>query len=55
MEYVDGVSLDEIIEPGGLPRDRFFELARSIVEAVGAVHERGIFHRDLTYEAPVRQ
>jgi serine/threonine protein kinase/tetratricopeptide (TPR) repeat protein len=47
MEYVDGVTLEELILPGGLPRDRFFEIAIPMAAGVAAAHERGITHRDL--------
>jgi len=47
MEYVDGVTLDELIPPGGMPRERFFEVALPLASAVAAAHARGITHRDL--------
>lgn len=47
MELVEGVTLDTILEEGGLEPSRFFELAREITEAIAAAHAKGIVHRDL--------
>jgi len=47
MELVRGTTLDHVIPPGGLPLDRFYDLALPIVDAVGAAHDRGVTHRDL--------
>ncbi|MGD8816302.1 MAG: protein kinase [Acidobacteriota bacterium] len=47
MEYVDGATLGELIPGGGMPRERFFEIAVPIAAALSAAHERGITHRDL--------
>jgi serine/threonine-protein kinase len=47
MELVEGDSLDTVIPSGGLPLDRFFDIATPLAEALSAAHERGIVHRDL--------
>jgi TolB-like protein len=47
MEYVDGQPLSMLIEPGGVPLDRFLEIAVPLADAVAAAHARGIIHRDL--------
>ncbi|MGD8375396.1 MAG: protein kinase [Acidobacteriota bacterium] len=47
MERVDGASLDRKIAPGGLGLQEFLDLARPLVEALCAAHEKGITHRDL--------
>jgi serine/threonine protein kinase/tetratricopeptide (TPR) repeat protein len=47
MEYVDGQSLSKLIEPGGVPLDRFLEIAVPLADAVAAAHARGIIHRDI--------
>ncbi len=47
MEFVDGKTLDEVVDAGGLPMSRFFELALALTDAVAAAHARGITHRDL--------
>ncbi|HEX5042246.1 MAG TPA: protein kinase [Candidatus Polarisedimenticolaceae bacterium] len=47
MELVRGRTLDEVLPEGGLPIDRWYDLALPIVDAVAAAHERGIVHGDL--------
>ena len=47
MELVEGRTLERLIPRGGLPPQRFLELARPLVDAVAAAHERRITHRDL--------
>ncbi|HOW84963.1 MAG TPA: protein kinase [Candidatus Aminicenantes bacterium] len=47
MELVDGQPLSKLVEPGGVPLDRFLELALPLTGAVAAAHARGIIHRDL--------
>lgn len=47
MELVEGSVLGRLIPRGGLPLDRFLELAIPLADAVAAAHEKGIVHRDL--------
>ena len=47
MELVDGRSLEHSVTPGGLPAARVVEVGIVLAEALGAVHERGVIHRDL--------
>jgi serine/threonine protein kinase/tetratricopeptide (TPR) repeat protein len=47
MEYVEGVTLDELIPDEGQRIEAFFSLALPIAEAIDAAHRRGIAHRDL--------
>ena len=47
LEYVQGRTLAEIIQPGGVPIDRLLSIGISLADAVGAAHQRGITHRDL--------
>ncbi len=47
MELVEGRRLGELIPSGGLPLERFFDLAVPLVEGVAAAHEQGVVHRDL--------
>lgn len=50
MEFVDGHTLRRLISPGGLPVERFLEIATTLADAVAAAHDRGIAHRDLKPE-----
>ena len=53
LEYVDGGSLDRLIDRGGWPRGTApaaraaAELVRTLARAMQYAHERGIVHRDL--------
>jgi serine/threonine protein kinase/tetratricopeptide (TPR) repeat protein len=47
MELVEGRPLSEAIPKGGLPLERFFDIAIQIADALSAAHEKGITHRDL--------
>lgn len=48
MEYLDGVSLTQMIARGGsVPAQRALHIVRQIASALEAAHERGIVHRDL--------
>jgi eukaryotic-like serine/threonine-protein kinase len=48
MEYVDGVTLDELIARNGpLSPQTALDLFRELVEAIGFVHSSGVVHRDL--------
>ena len=47
MELVRGKTLDKALPPGGLPLDRFLDLALTMTDAIRAAHERGVVHRDL--------
>jgi serine/threonine protein kinase len=50
MELVDGQTLADRIErsPSRLPITEVLAIARQIVDALEAAHERGVIHRDLT-------
>lgn len=47
MELVDGEDLSDRIARGALPIDNALAIARQIVDALEAAHERGVIHRDL--------
>jgi eukaryotic-like serine/threonine-protein kinase len=47
MEFVDGQTLAGMLPKNGLPLKRLLAIARQIVDAVIAAHDRGIIHRDL--------
>ena len=48
MEFVDGQSLSEILEPGPLAADALQRLMRRIASGLHAAHQRGIIHRDVS-------
>jgi len=47
MEYLEGVSLKQMIAQGPLPIDTLLSLAIEISAALEAAHSRGIVHRDI--------
>ena len=47
MQLIDGRTLGELIPEGGLPLDRFLDLALPLADALSAAHRKGITHRDL--------
>lgn len=47
LEFVRGVTLRQLINQGPISVRRAARIARQIAEGLGAVHERGIFHRDV--------
>jgi serine/threonine protein kinase len=47
MEFVDGVSLDELIGTGYLTLETSLRLLYHLAQALAAAHEQGIIHRDL--------
>ena len=47
MEYVEGPTLAERLEKGPIPVPEALAIARQIVLALEAAHERGVVHRDL--------
>jgi len=47
MELVEGTTLDELIEPGGLPLRQALDIGLHLADALAAAHEKGVVHRDL--------
>ncbi len=47
MEMIEGKTLDRMIAEGRLPPARIMGIARALVDALAASHEKGITHRDL--------
>ena len=47
MEYIDGVSLAELLDERLLHLDEALSVARDMCGALQFIHTRGIFHRDL--------
>ena len=47
LELVEGPTLGDRIAQGPIPLDEALPVAKQIVEALGAAHERSIIHRDL--------
>jgi Tol biopolymer transport system component len=47
MELVDGPTLSERIKSGAIPLEESLNIARQIIDALEAAHEKGIVHRDL--------
>ncbi len=47
LEYVEGESLDTVLQRGPLPMDEAVETAIAIAHGLEAAHDKGIVHRDL--------
>jgi len=47
MEYLEGQTLEEVIENAPLPLKEFTQLVRETLLGLGAAHARNILHRDL--------
>lgn len=50
MQYVDGVTLREVMTPEGMPLAKAAEILKQMGHALAAAHEKGIWHRDLKPE-----
>lgn len=47
LEFVEGTTLGERLDPGALPIDETIHIAIQIASAIEAAHDAGIIHRDL--------
>jgi len=47
LEYIEGVTLSDILEEGPVDALRAVKLVRQLAAALGAAHARGIIHRDV--------
>ncbi len=50
MQYIDGITLREVIEPAGMDVTRAAGILRQVGQALAAAHEKGVWHRDLKPE-----
>lgn len=50
MDYIDGITLAEIVKAHTLTAQRSVEIVRDVAEALQAAHEKGIVHRDMKPE-----
>lgn len=47
LEYIDGVTLDELLSRGRMNRRQGREIVARLVDALGYLHDHQVFHRDL--------
>jgi eukaryotic-like serine/threonine-protein kinase len=47
MEWLEGESLEDRLERGGLGAEAALSLARRVADALGVAHARGVVHRDV--------
>lgn len=50
MEFVDGQTLEALLEAGPVPPTRVVAIAEQIVKGLGDAHRRGLVHRDIKPE-----
>jgi len=47
MELIEGTTLGEMIQPGGMELKRLFDIGLALSDALVVAHQQGITHRDL--------
>jgi serine/threonine-protein kinase len=47
MELIEGTTLGELIQPGGMELKKMFDIGLALSDALAAAHQQGITHRDL--------
>jgi serine/threonine-protein kinase len=47
LEYIDGITLHELMKRGPVPVERAVHIARQLAQALAAIHKLDIFHRDI--------
>ena len=47
QEYIEGTPLSDLLDQGPIPTARALHIARQMADALAAVHEKGIVHRDV--------
>jgi len=48
MEYIDGVTLDDVIkQKGKLPANESMQIISDVLGTLQFAHEKGVFHRDI--------
>jgi serine/threonine-protein kinase len=50
MQYIEGATLRQAIQPGGMSPVRAARIIRQVGQALAAAHEKGVWHRDLKPE-----
>jgi serine/threonine protein kinase len=47
LELAEGETLEHVLKDGALPKERALPILAQLAEGLGAIHEKGIIHRDV--------